>query len=217
MEKMTTYLDDKVKTTEEQTKGYKSMKADVKTKLSERQAPMKEELRKQRQKASNERRKEEKAEDREKVIKLTVRTNIVDDKESKDFGKQKGKEVEVKIKQGATAGKLKDKILEQIGKRAPKGKSDIIFIKKGSKEIYNFGPQKCGLRRLHTLGVSDGDAVDFSYGFDQKPPVITEADTLAQSIGGNAGIEEDKDDINEEDEEESGEESDISVDDEAEQ
>ena len=201
-------VDDTITSLEKQLKDLKLKKAELKKLHSEKNKPHKEVENKLKAQARAQDKKEKGKEDRERVITLTVRTNLADDKD-----KSKGKEVVVKIKQGATAGQLKDKILEQLGKRAPKGKADILFIKKGTKEIYNFGPQKCGLRHLHTLGVSDGDALDFSYGFDQLPPVITEADTLAVNIGGQQSNPETNEDINEEEEEETDAESDMAVDD----
>ncbi|CAJ1429783.1 unnamed protein product [Effrenium voratum] len=176
--------DEEIKKLEKQMVALKLEKAEMKKIFTEKNGPEREAQRKAKTKEASQNRKQKGAVDRATEITVSVKTNIVID------NSDKGATVKVTIQRGKSSGALKNAVLRILNKTAPKGKSDLISIKKQGNELYNFGPSKCGLRQLNTLGVHDGDELVFNYGTSQPPKPLSEADTLAQNIGINNDEEE---------------------------
>ena len=147
-------VDEHLKHLELVMKAMKAKKAEAKTSLSERLAPQREALRKEKQKASAELRKAIGAEERKEMITLTITTNLYT---GKPFEPQTPVVVTVRVPRGYTTGKLMNEIFRQMNTAKPKKASEKFNLTHLGKEIYNMGPNKIGLTRLTTLKLQNDD------------------------------------------------------------
>lgn len=138
------------------------------------EAPVKEENRKNKQKERAAVVKETNRQNRERVMNLVVKVRVC-----KAFDEDKWTTINVSIPRNKSMGAVKDEVCRQMGKRVPRGHSNMLFIKnaKDGEELYNHGKDRLGLKRINKLNLEDGNVLTFSFGDNPETPQVVEQET----------------------------------------